>query len=1169
MFSRFTFVVSGLLFASAFADAQSNLVLFVCQPPNGYSGYEAQIHVTTNVEDISLSGPPSTIGVGAFGFSFTFAGPEGSDLTVGTYTNAVGWPFNGSAPGIDIVADVGPCNRECGTFQILELGTNGSGQVDRLWMTFTDVCECTAPQMTGEVRYCSELAPPAPAPKTIRIPGDFATIQAGIDNASVLTVDTVLVSPGSYNESIDFKGKRAVVVSAEGPVVTAINPPSGSSAVTFASGETSNAVLSGFTITNAAVGVSVSGASPTITSNVIVNCGTGIYSGVAWVTLPPWPIIRGNAIKGCSGVAIQVYSPDNALVSPLVEGNSLEDNGGGVDSSGGGTLTILNNLVRRNHGDGVALGWSASVVQNLIVQNEGNGVAWLSQDGQAGPWLVNNTIVGNRGAGIWGVASVAFVEGAQVINNVVVGEPAVLLVGGSALPAIQFNDIYSPGGAAYSGVTNLTGIDGNISANPFFACQPSGDFHLLVGSPCIDAGTNGAVLLPTTDSDGGPRIVAGRPGDQALVDMGAFEFEPSTPPVACPFLYCPSNMVTVAPVGQGSAVVDYPAPFATPGASVSNSPPPGSAFPAGDDTVGVTALYGTNVMHCSFTITVLTTDDFDRALGTTNVDWTTSGDAPWFVETAVTHDGLAAAQSGAVTNDQTSTLQTTLTGPGVLSFWWQVSSLTNHDLLCLTANGSTQAVISGAVDWQPQTIYLGSGTQVVEWTCSKDASGGARQDAGWLDQVSYTPGAAAPFITAQPASLSVAPGLTAAFSVTAAGTPPLAYQWQFNAQSIPGATNASLLVTNVQGPDAGTYSVVVTSQVGTVLSTSAALTLSEVAAWGDDSYGQTNVPPNLTNVIAIAGGWHHSVAIKAGGTVVAWGDNDNGQTNVPANLSNVVAISSRSGDHVMALRADGTVAVWGDNSYGQTNVPAGLSNVVAIAAGGYQCLVLEADGTALSWGSLTTVPAGLGNIVAIAAGDYANLVLLDDGTVAAVGTSVPAGLSNVIAIAAGGLHNLALQADGTIVPWGNNANGQTSVPAGLTNAVAIGAGDYHSIALAADGIVVVWGEYYNGVSFFPPVVPVGLVNPTAIAAGSDHDLALFGNGPPLPELQPRDIGWSGGVFTCSVPTQSGRVYRLEYRNSLADAAWTALPLTAGNGSVQVLSDGTAAGAQRYYRVRRW
>ena len=538
------------------------------------------------------------------------------------------------------------------------------------------------------------------------------------------------------------------------------------------------------------------------------------------------------------------------------------------------------------------------------------------------------------------------------------------------------------------------------------------------------------------------------------------------------------------------------------------------------------------------------------------------------MEAAVSHDGLAAAQSGAITNNQASVLQTTLAGPGVLSFWWKVSSETNHDVLSLSVNGTTQAAISGEVDWESQTVFLGAGPQLLEWTYAKDASGNAGQDAGWLDQVSYTPGPVAPAITSQPASVSCGPGQNAAFSVGAAGMPPLTFQWRFNGQSIAGATNASLVLTNVEAVNVGTYSVLVMNLVGSILSAGATLTLAEVVAWGADTFGQTNVPPNLTNVLAIAGGWHHSVALNADGTVIAWGDNNKGQTNVPTYLTNVIAISSRSGDHSMALRADGTVAVWGDNSYGQTNVPAGLSNVVAIAAGGGRCLVLTADGTAVAWGLVPTVPAGLSNIVAIAAGDSANLFLQADGTVDAAGTSVPAGLSNVVAIAAGGLHYLAVQGDGTVFGWGGNGLGQISIPADLTNVVAIGAGDYHSLALEADGTVVAWGHYYNEVSYFPAAAPPGLPNVVAIAAGSDHDLALFGTGP-TSEFSVLNAAWADGLFTVALPTQSGKAYRLEYKNALTDSAWTALGLTAGNGCIQALSDGTAAGAQRFYRVSHW
>jgi alpha-tubulin suppressor-like RCC1 family protein len=243
--------------------------------------------------------------------------------------------------------------------------------------------------------------------------------------------------------------------------------------------------------------------------------------------------------------------------------------------------------------------------------------------------------------------------------------------------------------------------------------------------------------------------------------------------------------------------------------------------------------------------------------------------------------------------------------------------------------------------------------------------------------------------------------------------------------------------------------------------------------------------------------------------------------------------------------------------------------VVAISAGRSRCLALQADGTAVAWGDSKVVPASLSNLVSIAAGDYASLFLKADGTVAAVGTSAPAGLSNVVAIAAGGLHNLVLQADGTVVGWGDNSYGQNSIPAGLDQVVAIAAGDYHSSALRVDGTVVVWGKYYTGTSYIPATTPAGITNVVAIAAGSDHDLAFFGNGSPPPALRLVTTAWAGGLFSVSLPTQNGRVYRLEYKNSLTDPAWTPLPLRVGNGAQQVLSDTTPPGTQRFYRVSQW
>lgn len=193
-----------------------------------------------------------------------------------------------------------------------------------------------------------------------------------------------------------------------------------------------------------------------------------------------------------------------------------------------------------------------------------------------------------------------------------------------------------------------------------------------------------------------------------------------------------------------------------------------------------------------------------------------------------------------------------------------------------------------------------------------------------------------------------------------------------------------------------------------------------IEIWGGSSYGVTNLPAGLTNVVQIACGANHALALKNDGTVVAWGNNSDGQTNVPPGLANVIDVAAGV-QHSLALLADGTVVAWGDNSNGQTNVPSGLTNVIAIAAGGYHSLALTANNTVTAWGNNS-----FGQ------------------------TNVPAGLTNVVAIAAGSRHSLALQANGTVTAWGWNSFGQTNVPAGLANVVGIAAGEYHSLALKAN-----------------------------------------------------------------------------------------------------------------------
>ncbi|MBE0540207.1 MAG: hypothetical protein IH623_02375, partial [Verrucomicrobia bacterium] len=201
-----------------------------------------------------------------------------------------------------------------------------------------------------------------------------------------------------------------------------------------------------------------------------------------------------------------------------------------------------------------------------------------------------------------------------------------------------------------------------------------------------------------------------------------------------------------------------------------------------------------------------------------------------------------------------------------------------------------------------------------------------------------------------------------------------------------------------------------TQQIPVTLIVSAPALPPEVVSWGDNGYGQTDVPPQATNVAAISAGGFHNLVLKADGTVLAWGRDTFGQVKVPAAAVNVVALSAGF-FHNLALKADRSVFGWGERTLGQTNVPPEATDVVALAAGGNFNLALRADGRVVSWGE-----SNFGK------------------------TNVPPHATNMVAIAAGTDHSLALRMDGKVVSWGWNVSGQTSVPSSATNVVAIAAG---------------------------------------------------------------------------------------------------------------------------------
>ncbi|MDD5140812.1 MAG: immunoglobulin domain-containing protein [Verrucomicrobiales bacterium] len=432
--------------------------------------------------------------------------------------------------------------------------------------------------------------------------------------------------------------------------------------------------------------------------------------------------------------------------------------------------------------------------------------------------------------------------------------------------------------------------------------------------------------------------------------------------------------------------------------------------------------------------------------------------------------------------------------------------------------------------------------------------------------------AATPSITTQPTSQSLLAGTNATFSVVASGQATLLYQWSLNGTNLinsahlGGATNATLVISNLVAGDAGNYQVVVSNSHGTATSSNATLTVLfpaaitgqptsqvsqinqtiflSVAATGtepltyhwrkngtnllDDGRlnGTTNSTLTISNVQMKDAGGYQLLLNNAYGSVISeeailqvvpfWSRGMPDLTNAPSNLTNATALTGGY-YYNLGLTADGLVTAWGTSNDGATNVPLALSNVVSVAAGLGQALALKSDGSVAVWGNnyfgQTNLPAMSNSGVAVATGEYHNLVLKNDGKALAWGLNsdgqggVPGGLSNVVAIAAGGRHNLALLNNGTVISWGKNDAGQTNVPHGLSNVVAVSTYGKASLALKSDRTVVAWGDNTFGQLNIPP----GLSNVTAIASGLAHCLAIKADG--------SVVGWGGDAYgETSVPT---------------------------------------------------
>ena len=138
--------------------------------------------------------------------------------------------------------------------------------------------------------------------------------------------------------------------------------------------------------------------------------------------------------------------------------------------------------------------------------------------------------------------------------------------------------------------------------------------------------------------------------------------------------------------------------------------------------------------------------------------------------------------------------------------------------LLLNRSGTKYSGDLQLLDGNPQTSWPDYTDWFVSITDTNDANGNGIPDLS--DNISLPPA-----ITLAPQSQTVNVGQTVNFSVTASGTAPLTYQWQFDGAKILGATSSTLTLTNVQTGEAGSYTAVVTNSFGSVTSTVASLTV--------------------------------------------------------------------------------------------------------------------------------------------------------------------------------------------------------------------------------------------------------------------------------------------------------------------------------------------------------
>lgn len=194
-----------------------------------------------------------------------------------------------------------------------------------------------------------------------------------------------------------------------------------------------------------------------------------------------------------------------------------------------------------------------------------------------------------------------------------------------------------------------------------------------------------------------------------------------------------------------------------------------------------------------------------------------------------------------------------------------------------------------------------------------------------------------PAVFLQPARQAVTIGQTATFQVQAGGTAPLNYQWIFNNNLITGATNSSLILTNVQMSQAGDYWVVVTNNFGSATSSNATLVV--------------NFPPAAVSVGSASGTAGQLVTVPI---VLLANGNENG---LGFSLNYSPALLTNAGV-TLGSGASGASLVVNPNQAGAIGIGVALPSGSTFAPGTQQVAVVSFTSAVAATGYSTTLSFG-------------------------------------------------------------------------------------------------------------------------------------------------------------------------------------------------------------------